>query len=96
MAKVHCIAQGCNECLIDGDSLEESIQETLRTWNEDDTPQCFIITDDKNNPLVTLLRNAEDHELAHVLHVNGTMMTFRCHYILDANGHYERTEVTRL
>jgi hypothetical protein len=97
MIKTWCIAPDCNG-IIDQDQkpLGEFIQETLNYWNEETSLQVFILTDENDHPLATMLRDDSDHEIAYVTYSDGTFEKYRAHYVLDEQGSYVRTEVTRL
>lgn len=77
--------------------LSEVIRRTLKHWNEDEKgPQCFAFRDEKGFTLATILRDQLDPEVAHMLHADGWSMSFRCHYVLGADGYYAATEITPL
>jgi hypothetical protein len=85
------------EYLTEYDGLTEALAGTFECWNEEPTgSQLFWFVDEKGNFLATLLRDEVDPEICHVTMPSGYRMRVRCHYVLDAQGHYESTETTVL
>ena len=80
MIRTHCVANGCVGIIDEDDSpLNQVIKAALLLWNEETSGQCYIMTDEDDNPLVTLLRDKHNHEIAHVTYTNGIKETYQSH-----------------
>lgn len=85
---------GVEESELPIDTMHDEI---LKHWMEDPAgPQGFAITQPDGWPVLVILRDSTDPEIAHVMWTNGNRYSWRCRYVLDADGQYERTEVTAL
>ena len=75
------------------ESLQEALNDLRKHWNEEPIgPQTFVLTND-TDMLATMVRLA-DPELCLTVYPDGKTETHRCHYVLDANGRYLKTEIS--
>jgi hypothetical protein len=80
MIRTHCVANGCIGIIDEDDGpLDSIIKAALLLWNEETGAQCYIMTDEDDNPLVTMLRDKHNHEIAHVTYSNGSHETYLSH-----------------
>lgn len=77
-------------------TLAEAIADARNSWNEDSGPQCFIMQDEDGTILATLLRDWLDEEICITAYHDGRHERHRCHYVLDDEGRYVKTDVTEL
>lgn len=78
MIRTHCISKDCTGIIDETeDSLSCTIYKALTYWNEETGPQSYIMTDEDDNPLVTLMRSCTDYHVAYVLYSDGRKETYR-------------------
>lgn len=77
------------------DSTSAAIQDMLQHWNEEDGAFTMVVCMD-NDITCTLLRGLDEPEMALVVWPSGNIERYRCEYILNEDGEYERTEITDL
>ncbi len=92
------IADGVNEeCPCEGKTADEAIREQMVYWNEgneEGRPELCCVVLVNGVPLATMLKLDSDPELCRVMYTYGEVATYRCHYVLDAEGGYVSTEIT--
>lgn len=92
------VADGVNElCPCPGLDVDGAIREQLTMWNEgneDPRPEMACIVLVNGVPLCTMLKLDSDPELCRITYTFGEVVTWRCHYVLDAEGSYVSTEIT--
>ncbi len=76
MIRTHCIAEWSGIIDERDDTLSCTINEALTYWNEATEPQAFIMTNEDDSPLCTMIRDANDYHIAHLLYNDGRKETY--------------------
>ncbi len=91
---VHCVSD-TYDVIETFTSLDEAIRQLREMWCETDSSECFIFQDEETKAtLATMIRPSRDKELCILTFDDGRCETWRCHYVLDAEGSFERCEVS--
>jgi len=82
----------------DAPTLGEAVEGLRVHWCEggEDEPAAFLLADESGRTLASMLQGETDPEVCITTYADGTVERHRCHYVLDADGMYCRTEVTEL
>lgn len=74
-----------------------ALSELREFWCEEpDDHRDILLLGDDNHVEAVLSRDCDDPEVCITTFIDGAIERHRCHYVLAADGRYDRTEITNL
>lgn len=77
--------------------LSDALSGLRESWMEDEENDTdIILVNEAGHVEAVLARHIDDPEVCLTTYTNGDREQHRCHYVIDFEGRYQRTEVTQL